>query len=292
MSLQLIYNMFITGSIYVLIAYSFSLIYSVSKFFHISHAIIISMGAYFTFFLVELFHLSLWIAVPGAILLSTFIGLLIESFIYKPLRRKLFSPLQMLLTSLGIYVVLQNCISLLWGDDKKSIVNNEIKVGHDLFGAYLTNIQFITIIVNISLFIGLLMFMKLHKLGKKIRAVSSNDELAKIQGINSDDVILLTVGLGSTLAAVAGILIASDTGLTPTMGFNLLLYGVVAMIIGGVNSNSGIIGGAILLAVVQNLTSYNINSKWMDAITYIILILFLLWKPLGFSGMRLKKIEI
>jgi len=98
--------------------------------------------------------------------------------------------------------------------------------------------------------------------------------------------------IGSALAAIAGILVAFDTDLTPTMGFNLLLYGVVAMIIGGVGSIWGLVGGAFLLATAQHLGAYYIDSKWMDAIAYAILILFLIWKPLGFSGKRLKKVEL
>jgi len=103
---------------------------------------------------------------------------------------------------------------------------------------------------------------------------------------------LQAFGIGSALAAVAGILIAFDTDMRPTMGFSWLLYGVVAMIIGGVGSNLGLAGGALLLATAQHLAAYYIGSQWMDAVAYIILILFLIAKPLGFSGKRLKKIEI
>ena len=80
--------------------------------------------------------------------------------------------------------------------------------------------------------------------------------------------------------------------MTPTFGFNLLLYGVVAMIIGGVGSTRGLIAGSLLVATAQHLAAYYIDTKWMNAVTYIILILFLIWKPLGFSGNRLKKVEV
>ena len=129
-------------------------------------------------------------------------------------------------------------------------------------------------------------------LGKKIRAVSENTELSSIYGISSNKVILICVGISSALSAIVGILSAMDTNLTPTMGFNLLLYGIVAMIIGGVGSFRGLLMGSLLVAVAQNLVAFYLDTKWMDAVAYIILITFLLWKPLGFSGKRLKKIEI
>ena len=289
---QIIANIFHSTCVYLLIAYSFTIIYFPTKFFHIAHAAIITFAAYFTYLFFQQLNLSIWLAVPSAIILVILLGMLIELSIYKPLRKKNTSPLLLLIASLGLYVVLQNCISMLWGDDTKSIRTGEVKVGNEIFGAYITDIQIITIVVSITLFILTVLFLKYHKIGKNIRAVASNSELANIEGINSDKVILWSFGIGSGMAAIAGILIASDTGMTPTMGFNLLLYGVVAMIIGGVGSTWGLIGGALLLATAQHLTAYYIDSKWMDAITYAILILFLIWRPLGFSGKRLKKIEI
>ena len=94
------------------------------------------------------------------------------------------------------------------------------------------------------------------------------------------------------MAAVAGILVGYETGLTPNMGFNLFLYGAVVMIIGGTGNFKGLAAAALLLATAQNCGAYFIDSKWLDVITYITLILFLTIKPLGFSGNRLKKTEI
>lgn len=236
--------------------------------------------------------IPLWYSILFSLIITSLIGVLSELLIYKPLRKNKSSSLVLLLSSLGIYIVLQNLISLTWGDDTKSIRTGEIKVGNEIFGAYITDIQIIIIVVSLILFIGTLLFLKYTKIGKNMRAVSSNEELSNIFGINSNYVILWSFGIGSALAAVAGILVAFDTDMTPTMGFNLLLYGVVAMIIGGVGSIKGLIGGAFLLATAQHLGAYYIDSKWMDAIAYIVLILFLIWKPLGFSGKRLKKIEI
>jgi len=218
--------------------------------------------------------------------------MLSEITLYKPLRKRSASPMILMIASLGLYTVLQNIISLLWGDATKSVRTGQIKVGHEFLGAYITDIQIITIAVCLSLFILCTLFMKYNRTGRSIRAVASNPELSNVIGINSDRVILWAFGIGSAFAAVAGILIAFDTDMRPTMGFNWLLYGVVAMIIGGVGSNLGLVGGALLLAAAQHLAAYYIGSQWMNAVAYIILILFLIAKPLGFSGKRLKKVEI
>ncbi len=289
---QLIVNILFSFALYLIVAQSFSIKYITSSFFDIAHAIIITFAAYFTFLFYQQLEISLLFSIPLAVICATFIGFLCEQCLYKPLRKRNASSMVLMITSLGLYIVLQNCISMIWGDDTKSIRTGGVKVGYEFLEVYITDIQIITIVVSILLFVGCILFLKYHKTGRNIRAVSSNPELSNIFGINSNRVILWAFGMSSTLAAVAGLIVAFDTDMRPTMGFNLLLYGVVAMIIGGVGSTWGLVGGALLLAIAQHLSAYYFGSQWMDAVAYIILILFLIWKPLGFSGKRLKKVEI
>lgn len=290
--MQLAINILITSQIYILLSLSFITFYYPSKFFNLAHAAIITFGAYLTFLFSIQIGLPLFLSIPLAVFFSIALGIISEQFIYRPLHKRNSHSFILLIVSLGLYVILQNLISLFWGDDTKSIRIGEVKVGNEFFGAYITDIQIIIIVVSLLLFVTTLLFLNYTKTGRRIRAVSSNEQLANIFGINSDKVILWSFGIGSGLAAIAGILVAFDTDMTPTMGFNLLLYGIVAMIIGGVGSTWGLVGGAFLLATAQHLGAYYIDSKWMEAIAYIILILFLIWKPLGFSGKRLKKVEI
>ena len=278
--------------LYLAIGYSFALIYYPTRFFHIAHAITLVFSAYFTYLFAIQLNFAFWLAIPLAILVTTFVGMLSEIALYKPLRKCNASSMILLLTSLGLYIVLQNTISMLWGDSTKSVRIGEVKIGNEFFGAYITDIQIITIVVCLMLFVTCVFFMKYSRIGRNIRAVASNPELSNVVGINSDRVILWAFGIGSALAAVVGILIAFDTDMRPTMGFDWLIYGVVAMIIGGIGSNWGLVGGAFLLAAVQHLAAYHIGSQWIDAVAYIVLIIFLVVKPLGFSGKRLKKIEI
>jgi branched-subunit amino acid ABC-type transport system permease component len=290
--MQITVNILIDFSLVVLISLGFSLFYYTAKFFNLAHAITLTLSAYLTYSFSEQINFPLEISIPLAIICVTVINVLLEVFIYNPLRKRNASPMILMIASLGLYTVLQNVISMLWSDEIKSVRTGEIKVGNEFFGAYITDIQIITIVVCLTLFVVCVLFMKHNRIGRNIRAVANNPELSNIVGIHSDKVILWAFGIGSTLAAVAGILIAFDTDMTPTMGFNWLLYGVVAMIIGGVGSNWGLVGGAVLLATAQHLSAYYIGSQWMDAVAYIILILFLIGKPLGFSGKRLKKVEI
>ena len=289
---QVFINILLSALIYLLIASSFSFVYYSTKFFHIAHAAITSIAAYFVFLFALIFSISFPFAVIAGIFGGTAIGVLCELLVYRPMRQKNLPPLSYLIASLGLYVVLQNSISLYFGDDTKVINTAEITVGHQIFGAYITTVQIITIFVSLVLFLAVNLFLHFTAAGKSIRAVSSNPELCNIYGISSNKIILIAFALGSALAAVAGILSAMDTNMTPTFGFNLLMYGIVAMIIGGVGSTRGLLAGSLLVATAQHLAAFYLDTKWMDAVTYIILILFLIWKPLGFSGKRLKKVEV
>jgi len=290
--MQILINIIFTFSIYLLLSYSFSIIYQATKFFHITHGIIITIGAYCVYSFNQLLGINIAVSIFMSILFSTAIGLLFEIFPYRDLREKKVSSLVLLIASLGIYVIFQNLISLIFSDSSKSFSTGEIKVGQAFLGAFITKTQIAIIFISISLVFIVNSVIRKTKIGKNIRAVSSNSDLSNILGINSNIVILWAFGLGSALASIAGILVAFNVDMTPTMGFNLLLYGVVAMIIGGIGNIWGLVGGSLLLALAQQLGTYYISSKWMDAIAYIILILFLIWKPLGFSGKRLKKVEI
>ena len=158
---------------------------------------------------------------------------------------------------MGIYIILQNVISLIWGDDTIIINTAEVTVGNQIFGAYITTIQIITIFISLSLFIAVNLFLNYSRTGKSIRAVASNPELCNIYGLNSNKIILIIFGFSSALAAIAGIVMALDTNITPTFGFNFYLYGVVVMIIGGIGSTRGLILGPYwfqLLRILLHIT--------------------------------------
>ena len=289
---QLLINALIASSIYILIAVSFSLIYQTTRFFHFAHAVVFTSGAYFTFLFHKLLNFPVFISIPIAVALAASLGCGMEVFVYKPLRRKNASPMVLLLASLGLYIVLQNTISMVFGDDTKSIRSGVVKEGLSFFGARITPIQIIIIVVSVVLIIAVALWLKKSKTGKAMRAVANDAELSNISGIDANKVVIWTFGVGSALAGVAGILVALDVDMTPTMGMNALMMGVVAVLIGGVGSIPGVALGALLLGLAQHLGVWKISSQWQDAIAFIILFVFLLFRPQGFLGRKVKKVEV
>lgn len=205
------------------------------------------------------------------------------------MRKRKATDLTLLIASLGLYIVLQNIISMIWGDDTKTMRTGEVVEGHPFLGARITDIQIVIIITSLILMSLLALMMMKTKFGKSLRALANDSELARLSGINSDRFILYAFAIGSFLAAVASIMISFDTDMTPTMGFNALVMGVIAVIVGGMNSLPGAALGGLFIGLAQNLGVYWLPSKWQDTIAFGILILFLLFKPYGILGKKPQK---
>lgn len=289
---QLIVNGLIAGSIYALIALGFSLIYGVCRFFHFAHGAVITCAGYLAFAFSQHLGVPLGISIAISILLCALIGMLMEWGVYRPLRAKHASNLMLLVASLGIYIVIQNTVSLIFGNDVHVLTAASQSLKIPLFEARITIIQVIILAVTGFLYWSTGLFMRRSQTGKVMRAVASDPDLAPAVGIDANLTILMVFALGSGLAAVTGICISFNTVLTPTMGFNALLMGVVAAIIGGIGSLPGALLGGLFVGLVQPFTVWKLPSQWQDTIVFALLIFFLLLRPQGILGRPLKSAAV
>jgi branched-chain amino acid transport system permease protein len=288
---QLIANALLAASIYALIGTGFSLIYRTSRFFHFAHGLVCAAGAYASLVFAIEFKLPLFISSILAIAVAISIGLLIEIGIYRPLRSKKSSSLILLLASLGIYIVGQNVISLVFGDDTK-ILRPVISRSFSVLGAKITAVQFGILVTSVLVLCALVVLMKVSKFGLIIRAVSADHDLARTVGVDVNHAIAWSMALGSGLAGLAGILIALDVNLVPTMGMHSLLMSVVAVIVGGIERTVGAIVGALLVGLLQHFGVWQLPTQWQDLIVFSALIVFLLLRPQGFLGRPLAKATV
>lgn len=292
MTMQLTINISISAAVFCLVGVGFSLVYKTGGFFHFAHGAIFTVGAYVTFLFAVWLKLPIPLSILLAILLSILLGCLLEVSVYRALRRQSASPLILLLASLGMYIILQNTISMIFGDAPKAIRVGIVKEGINLLGAKITPIQVLIICTSVTLVLALAIFLKKSKFGTAMRAVANDPELAKVSGIDSNQVFLWVLAIASGLAGIAGILVALDVDMTPTMGMNALMMGVVAVIIGGIGSIRGVALGALLLGMAQHLGVWKISSQWQDAIAFVILLVFLVVRPEGFMGKKVRKAAV
>jgi len=283
---QLILNGIIAGAIYALVASGFSLIYSVTKFMHLAHGAVLALGAYLLYTFSA--GMNFWLAVILILICTSFTGVLIDWLVYRPLRKRKASGAVLLIASIAVLILVNSLILALWGADVKTIpTRNPV---FDIIGARITLIQIIIIVVSAVLLLVLWFLMKKTKLGTAMRAVADNKDVAQTVGINPERIYTYTFAIGSFLAGVAGILIGIEQNLYPIMGLSLIIKGFTGAVIGSLASVPGSVLGSLILGLVENIGIWWLPSGYKDAIAFVLLFIFLLFKPSGLLGVKVREV--
>ncbi len=241
-----------------------------------------AIGGYAVFFFSKELGWPLYIGIILGIVIAGLIGWGLDKLIYLPLRKRKASGMILLVASLGAFTAIQAIIAILFTSQFQTLsLNVGVQRIYEIFGAVITQIQLIILISGLVIMGILGLILKKTMFGKAIKAVSDDEEVAKIVGINTNKIIGRVFLIGSAIAGFAGIMIGFDTGIEPTMGMNLLLKGIIASIVGGVGSLYGGVLGAFLLGFVENFGIWKISGEWKDAIAFGLLIIFLLFRPQG-----------
>jgi branched-chain amino acid transport system permease protein len=284
---QLIMNSLIAGSLYALVAIGFNLIYGATKFFNLAHGALAVVGGYTVFFLTKILDWPIIISIILGVLMAGLLGYLSEVFVYRKLRNRKSSHMVLLVASLGLLTAIQAIIAILFTSQFQTLSRqNSVSKIFDIGGGIITDIQLYMFISVIVIMVCLGIILKTTLFGKSIKAVSDDEEVSRIVGINTNWVIGVVFFIGSAIAGYAGIMAGFDTGLEPTMGMSLLLKGVIASIIGGVGNLYGGVLGAFLLGFVENFGIWKISGEWKDAIAFGLLIIFLLFRARGIFGRK------
>lgn len=280
------------GSIYALVALGYTMVYGIALLINFAHGEIIMIGAYTVVFSTTLclakIGAPLWLSIIPAVILCTILGLFIERVAYRPLRN---SPrISNLITAIGVSLFLQNIVMLFFGAgamSTQSLFKTQIvKLG----SLEIPFISLITIVITAILTVALQYFMTRTKMGKALIATSEDSKAAQLVGINIDNAMVLTFGIGSALAGVAAVLyMGTYAQAQPLMGSMLGIKAFTAAVIGGIGLVPGAVIGGLLLGIVEALTRAYLSSKLADAIVFSILIIVLLIKPTGLLGKNVKE---
>jgi len=292
--LQQLINGLAFGSILALIALGYTMVYGILRFINFAHGDIFMLGAFAGFFLAPKIaavipapSIGCGLAVMGlAMAICAVLGVVIERLAYRPLRR---SPkLTVLITAIGVSLFLEYTGQLAFGAAPKSFPTL-IPVYHlpNLGGLSINSNQIIVLGVTLLLLAALRFIVLKTRIGMAMRALSFNPEAAALMGVNTDAVISFTFGLGSALAAAAGILWAINyPAIEPLMGILPGLKAFVAAVLGGIGNLPGAVLGGLIIGITETFVSGYISSTYRDAIAFAILILILLVKPSGLLGKK------
>lgn len=280
---QLLINGIITGSIYAIVALGFALVYNTTHIFHVAYAAVYMTAPFFVYTFYSVLGWPFAVAIIMAVLLTILISLIIEIIIYQPLIKKRSDPNILLISSLGVMIIIINVVALFYGNETK-VLNPAIS-GSVTFGELLiTHTQLFQLAASLLLIGGFFIFMKYSKLGLSARAMRDDAELTEYFGLNIKKQRIYLFMLSAFFAAAGGILIAWDVGMDPYVGLPMLLNAVVALIIGGVGKFYAPIIGGFILGILHALTVWQFSANWQEAVTFSILIIFLLFRPQGLFG--------
>jgi len=282
---QFLANALCKGLVYALSATGFGLIYSSSRVFHIAHGAVYTIAVYFVYLLTVLAGVPLIIAVVLALLFASGLGLLIELVVYRPLTKRQASPLVLMISSLGTYIVLINLLQLSFGSDSK-IIPSSLSETIRIDSIFLSHAQILQILVGTIVLLSYWVFSLKSTIGITHQAVADDPLLASTMGVNVSAVRGRAFIIGSALTALASVLMGLDIGMEPTIGFNAFMIATVSCIFGGLHRVIGPTIGALLLAISQQVVIAQTSAHWESLVTFSLLILVLLYRPFGLLGSR------
>ncbi|MCX7253775.1 MAG: branched-chain amino acid ABC transporter permease [Burkholderiales bacterium] len=304
--LQQILNGLVLGSIYALIALGYTMVYGVLGIINFAHGEVLMFGALIALVviknLVAFFPtIPLWLVLVAALLVAmsgcAVLSFYIEKIAYRPLRNA--PRLVPLISAIGMSILLQTIAMIIWGRTPLNFPQLLPEQSLAVFGtgALVTVKELIIMLTALIVMVALLFLVKKTRFGRAIRATAENPQVAGLMGVNTTRVISYTFILGGTLAALAGVMIASNYGSAHFyMGFMPGLKAFTAAVLGGIGNIPGAMLGGLLLGLIEALGAGYIGtlsggifgSNYQDIFAFLVLILVLVFRPSGILGEKLR----
>jgi len=287
--MQIFLNGLLQGILFGTIGVAFALVYRTTKVFHLALGGIGALAPYIGLSSIAA-GLPGWVAVVFAVFAAACIGVLIDECIHWPFSRKRAPAAVHLIASLGAYLVIVQCIALIWGNETKVL-----RIGVDqtwtTLGVTLAQAQMLGPALTLTATVALFVWLNCASRGLELRALADNPVLVALLGRNVRALRRWVFGLSAVFAASASMAQAWDVGFDPHVGLKAVLLGMGAMIIGGSSSFVGPFVGGVLLGVIRAEVVWFGSARWEEAVTFAILALFLFFRPQGIFAQRLRMEE-
>lgn len=287
--MQIFLNGLLQGILFGVIGVAFSLVYRTTKVFHLALGGVCALAPYLVLANISV-GLSVWIATLFAALEAICLGVFVEETIHWPLSNKRAPSEVHLIASLGAYLVIVQCIALIWGNETQ-ILRSGIDLTWTMFDVTLAQAQLIGPILTLVAMGMLFIWLNRAERGLELRALADNPILIALLGRNVRNLRRWVFGLSAALAAAAAIAQAWDVGFDPHGGLKAVLLGMVAMIIGGAGSFIGPFVGGVLLGVLRSEVVWYGSARWEEAVTFTLLGLFLFFRPQGLFARKVRMEE-
>ncbi|MDP9228506.1 MAG: branched-chain amino acid ABC transporter permease [Actinomycetota bacterium] len=271
------------GAIYALGAVGLTLVYGILKLVNFAQGDFLTFGAYMAYLVNVTWGAPLVVAVFWAMIATALLGLLFERVLWGPMRRKHAGFLQLILMSIGLAFVLRAVVQWFWGTEIRQL-DVDTTTSVEFLGLRIGQTELIVVVVGVAVLVAVGVILRYTLLGKRMRALSDDLELAETAGIDTRRVILYTWLFAGALAGLAGVLAGSITNLRPELGFELLLPIFAAVILGGIGDAFGALAAGMVLGVMTEWSTLIIDARWKLSVGFVVLVVVLVIRPQGIFG--------
>ncbi len=281
-------NSVISAALYATMAYGLAVIYGVMRIINLAHAGLMMLGAYATLTLFTRFSLDPFLSLFVVGPLFFLIGVVLYHLVVSRLPRSGATPsMESLLLLFGVWLVLQNLAYVIWTGDTQSILTGYTMKSVAVFGVRVGVPSFFVFAGSVLSLVFLNVVLKATYLGKAIRAVTQNRDAALLAGVDADRISAVAFGLGTAFAGVAGGMLSTLYAFTPDFGRSFLLKAFCIIVLGGMESVTGVAAGALVLALLENGLAVwtTIPTSFQDAVSFALLFVALVAFPRGLPGL-------
>lgn len=279
---QQLFNALALGAIYALIALGYTIVFGIMNLINLAHGDVMMVGAYTGYICVNQYGASIPMAVVVACITCGLFGIVLEKFAYRPLMKGKSTGL--VVAAVGASLTIEYVMMLLF-DSKPRAYNIDYSGDFFMLGnVTLSKTKIMILLISIGIMLLLSWFLKYTSLGRAMRAVSDKELAAGLCGINKQHTITCAFVIGSALAAVAGVVYGSMYLIHPLMGSGPGLKAFCAAVLGGVGNIFGAVAGGLLLGLIETFVTVFFSSAMKDIVTYLIMIIVLLFLPGGLTG--------
>ncbi|MCX8078705.1 MAG: branched-chain amino acid ABC transporter permease [Geminocystis sp.] len=276
---QTFFNGVAVGSVIALAAVGLTLTLGILRLSNFAHGDFLTLGAYLTWWLNSQ-GISFWPSLLLAMVATTFFMLVAEQLLWGPMRRKRATSTSLIILSIGLALFVRNGILFIWGGSSQNY-RLPLVEALDIGGIRIAYYWVVVFVVAIVAIVSLHLLLQKTKIGKGMRAVADNIDLARVSGIDVEQIILFTWVVTGVLTALAGGLYGLITAVRPNMGWFLLLPIFASVIMGGIGNPYGAIAGGLIIGVAQEMSVFLVGPDYKLGIALLIMILILLVRPRG-----------
>ncbi|MCB1883748.1 MAG: branched-chain amino acid ABC transporter permease [Geminicoccaceae bacterium] len=280
--LQLLLYGVVLGSIVALGAVGVTLTFGILGFANFAHGDLMAFGAYVALVAYTWLALPLWLALPAAVAATVALALLVDALVFRRFRTR--RPIVLLISSFGVALILRSLIQIGFGPGTV-LYSTRIQIAERFWGLRVKPDQIVIVALTLVLVVLLHLFLSRTRTGKAMRAMADNPTLARLSGIDTENVIRWTWAIGGALAAVAGVCLGLNSRLSPEMGWFLLLAVFAAAILGGIGRPYGAILGGYVVGICVEMSNLVLPAEYSPVVPFALLVVMLIVRPTGlFAG--------